>query len=641
MLQKQRQMRDCLIFASIVIIALVFSFLISGMSIFSTVTQYNGGDTTLRKLNAGDTYSYTFEMPYDKLKGCEIVLDSKDYPYVVSMDAVLTVSDENGNIIASKKVTSIFDRDLSIKDSKVTRGGTYTVTFTVNDIGGGEDVEHPCISLSSSSKPTFILMGINASCPTKTPYLLIYALVALIVFLAFKKYIRQEKETTAEKVLWLSAIVFSVLLVSQDFDFFMEMRASLRMIEAFKSGHFFDYIDDSYAKELVNNSSLDYFGYNYNFISVLITAIIYFPFSFLTDAELNVPLVFEAGRTWMTIVIAIMFFFCGKQIEKISLLCGHEKETARYSKIIFLFSPLIIYCSVASGQIDMMYILMILLALPFYYKRKLKTFSLIMSFAIAFKLLPLLIFIPLLLLTEKRIKELILNGGIAISVTAVTKVLFERGYGSSAVTDIMNFRHSFMDLILYSNIGKTINLFLLVYVAVVIRAYRKKIDPEDKKAVLNCSMKAVFVIYAAMSAFVMWHTQWLIPLILSLSFIIPSAENKRDIVALMSLSEFVTILISNSRGVSIAQINYGLLPGLTGHSYDGPGLATILNNATSYSLMIMWSVSAAVLAYLVYVVLKDKGGSDKKPSAAPLAYNRIIAVHVIILFYTWCFCFIS
>ena len=643
MLQKHGQTKNYLIFASIAIVALFFSFLISPLSLFSTAIECNGGEgAILRKLDPGDTYSYSFNMPFDKLKGLGIVLDGKDSPYVVSMDAVLSISDASGNVIASKKVTSVFDNELTIKDIKVSRGERYTVTFTVNDIANGEDIEHPYISLSSDSAPSFVLKGINSSCPTKAPYIIMYALTALIIFLAYKKYIKNEKETTAEKVLWISAVVFSVFLASQDFDYFMEMRASLRMIEAFKSGHFTDFVDYSYEKELVHQSSFDYFGYNYNFISVLITAIIYFPFSFITDAEMNVPLVADIGRTWMTVISAVIFYCCGRQIEKISVVCGNDKETAKYSKFIFLFSPLIIYCSITSGQIDLIYILMVLLALPFYFKRKLKTFSLIMSFAVAFKLLPLLIFIPLLLLVEKRIKEIVINSGIVLSVTAVTKVLFERGYGSSAVTDIMNARHSFMDLILYSNIGKTVNLFLLVYVAVVLWAYMKKIDPDDKKLVLMTSMKMVFVIYAAITVFVMWHTQWLIPLILSLAFIIPGASNKRDIIALMSLSEFLVILISNSRGVSIAQINYGLISAMTGHSYDGPGLAAILNNATSYSLMILWTAMAAILAYLTYVVLKDKAEPDAKTAPAmPLVFNRIIAIHVIILFYTWCFCFIS
>ncbi len=124
------------------------------------------------------------------------------------------------------------------------------------------------------------------------------------------------------------------------------------------------------------------------------------------------------GITWL------FSAFAGYMVYKIAMRCGLDKNKAKWSAFIFLSSGLFVYSEVAVGGYDIISVAFSLLGIYGFLNKNNKCFIVSFGIAMACKLFAVWLFIPLLLLREKRISRLMLNAVGAFSFIVVPKIYF-------------------------------------------------------------------------------------------------------------------------------------------------------------------------------------------------------------------------
>ena len=648
---RKKVIRLAAVLAALALIYIMLITVCPKLSVWSFPKRYNYSSEAVRTpLKEGDSFEQSFVIEFERLNGVDLYMSGAGSDNVVSMDALLEITDGDGNVIASKKITSAYDSTLSTGYKDVLQWGTYKLKLTVNDVGGGKT---PSIAPEVLVNPAdgsliFEVRGTGSGSADKLPFTLIYVIFSVMVLL-FTWFCDRKKIGDARypDIAILGVLVlFSLFLVSQYYDLFMIIKSALRMIDSFKSGNFTDYYGYSYTSELVNQSNKMLFAYEYNFFQIFLTAILILPLSFFYNGEL-----YGGGMdgliavTYLSIVMTVLVFVAYKLLIRAIRSCDMSDDYKKSAGALFIFSPMLIYMIIAYGQIDIMYIIVILLALPFYYNRKYILFSLIMSVAVAMKTLPILIFIPLILLACKKIKDIALNMLIVLVFPVLTKLVFEGSSGHKAISAIIEEDYSYVERIAEVRIGDVISVFILVFALICIACYVIKTDTEDKKKMLFTSQLAVFAVYGAFAIFVDWHQQWMIPLVIAVSLLIPFFKFDSKVLLLEIALEALYLLAADIRGASLYKINFGLLPQITGEYGDSPEMATIINNISSIAPVAVRTCLAAVITGLAVYFFRSRNNTvpDGKDTAIDrsLVVGRAGVLYLFILFYCWAFTYIG
>lgn len=123
----------------------------------------------------------------------------------------------------------------------------------------------------------------------------------------------------------------------------------------------------------------------------------------------------------------IVWIFAGGSsylLYKIAQLCGVEKEEAKWCPFLFMSSAIFFYTEVITSGYDILSVAFTLLGIYGYMKNNNKCFVLSFAVAIAMKMFAVWIFIPLVLLKEKRIWRILVYGLEGISAVAIPKIYF-------------------------------------------------------------------------------------------------------------------------------------------------------------------------------------------------------------------------
>ncbi len=646
MTDRKKLIRLGIALAILIAVYAVFATVLPRLGIWkSECSGGNAANCSRVELKAGDDYEYRFTMPFDRVCGIDFLVENPA-SYVVALNADIELYDSISNLVYSKKTTSAYDAAASFGYIPVTKGHEYTLKLKVHSVGNGQDVEHPTVMANPRSGDIqFKLYGANSGAGYKAPfirlYLIISVMVLLFVFFLDKKTFKDGKY--CDWVLLGTLLVMAVFLVSQYYDLFMIIKSALRMFDSFKAGNFTDYYGSSYLAELNNQSNKMLFAYEYNFFQIFFVLILILPLTFFYDGTLT-----GGGMdgfiavTYLTVVMVILFFAAMLLIRRITRACGMPEEYRRIVDKLFIFSPMIIHMQISHGQIDLMYITVILLSLPFYYKKKYRMFALIMSLAVAMKTLPLLIFFPLLLLANKKIKDIAINTVIVMAAPVLTKVLFEGTDGHKAISRIIEEDYSYVARIADVRVGDTVSLFVLAFVIICIICYMTKTDADNKKQMLYDSNLAVFAVYSFFVIFVDWHQQWMIPLALSMFFLLPFFKDTK-ITILAIVMEFIYILAADISSTSINKITFGLMPYIAGENRYLIEMDQLMENISPIAKPAIFTCLAAILLSLLVVFYrgrKDISGQKEFTGDRRYISGRMGILYGFILLYAWVFFYI-
>lgn len=214
---------------------------------------------------------------------------------------------------------------------------------------------------------------------------------------------------------------------------------------------------------------------------------------------------------WSRLEVVFFLFLTLWMMEKLLCDFGYGKEKCRFAQFLFASSLLVILPTAAISQIDIITVFLMLWGIREYVKSDKITwkFLLIYSFAASLKIFALFVFIPLVLMREKRIFAVIgdLLAGVAFVLVCLLPYAGREDYveATSVLNDVMVAR-IFETVLPAGNLE--IPAFLTILVGISIWAYTIKAKTrEEYFYYVNWIALAVF---ADFFIFVFAHPYWIV-----------------------------------------------------------------------------------------------------------------------------------
>jgi hypothetical protein len=322
----------------------------------------------------------------------------------------------------------------------------------------------------------------------------------------------------------------------------------------------------------LNGHVTDFYDYNNQLVSGWEY---YLPLIYALFAIWNIPLklfglmhdVATSGITlsipelaWSKLLIVIFYFATAYVIFLIAKSISGQSQKAKYVAVIFATSPIAIFGSFMMGEYDIISVFFSMLGFYFYIRRDYLKFSLCFSLAISFKMFPLVIFIPLLLLVEKRLLHMLKYGLVALAATLLQIALYynNSAFRSSFFT-VASGRLSFLEDFHLSVVNRSPYLIIILTI-ICIYAYVKEVDldSEQYKTAINLSLLS----YAVLFATVFWHPQWLLMIVpfFALSYLYIKGASKFFLIDIAGMFAFIYIVVNQwEHNVDNSMLSNGLL----------------------------------------------------------------------------------
>ena len=259
----------------------------------------------------------------------------------------------------------------------------------------------------------------------------------------------------------------------------------------------------------------------------------YMPTVYLLFALWNLPLrilgivrvpTMQLGFTavmWAKFLPCLVFFAGAYPLYRVTSELGMDQRKSKLLVYAYLSCPVLLYGQVVIGQYESFFIFCILLGLLYYLRKKPAGFILAFGVAMTFKYTALIIFIPLLLLQEKKILKVIAATILVCLPFALEFLLYMHseafmsyafGIGSAGDTPTGYITNA----VLYTGFNFGGNLKFVIYLPIVafalVSAWAYFTDADSKS---DLGKYAVFfggLALAALFCLSKWHSHWLMPL---------------------------------------------------------------------------------------------------------------------------------
>jgi Gpi18-like mannosyltransferase len=278
------------------------------------------------------------------------------------------------------------------------------------------------------------------------------------------------------------------------------------------------------------------------------------------DVSVNGVTLNTVELAWTKLLIAVFYFATAYIIFLIAKSISGQSQKSKYIAIIFATSPIAIFAAFIFGQYDIIGVFFTMVGLYFYSRHDYFRFSLFFSLAISLKMFPLVIFIPLLLLVEKRIVHIIKYGAVALAATFLQILMY---YQSTAFRNdffsVASGRISFLAELNLSPVNSSPYL-IIVITMICIYAYTKEVDLESEqyKTAVNISLLS----YAVLFSTVFWHPQWLLMIVpfFALSYLFVKDASKSYLLDIAGMFAFIYIVVNQwENNVDVRMLSNGLL----------------------------------------------------------------------------------
>lgn len=287
------------------------------------------------------------------------------------------------------------------------------------------------------------------------------------------------KDTKQPKYIDYCIVIGTMLLylfLSRVRDLPLTIDHGLLLIEAIFKGKFFEI----YSYIITNSHSVH--AANYEIFIFIIFAIWNIPIYII-----NLIKPFNYMDNMIVILynqLLLIIFMLGisKCIYKISFIITEDTNKSKWSNYFFLTSTLLIIPAFWFSQYDIISVFFATLGTYYYIKNDTKKFILSYALAIPMKLFALFIFIPLLLLKEKRIKYIILEAISVCSLWVGAKLLFINDLGYKV--SMGKFTQMMIDRLISCTIMsgvKSIPILLTLYTLIYIWCYWKQCETKNEE----------------------------------------------------------------------------------------------------------------------------------------------------------------
>ncbi len=158
------------------------------------------------------------------------------------------------------------------------------------------------------------------------------------------------------------------------------------------------------------------------------------------------------------------------------------------------------------GQYDSICLFFLLLALLYYLDGRMWRFAFVMGFAVVCKMFALLVFLPLLVLREKKLHRIAALGALSLWLYIPTALLFSGRDGDMHVFNDIMVQRLFDAQLPGGTGGVPLFLTCLAFVCVICWLLR----PCGREALADAAIHVCFTVFVLLFVFVTWHPQWLI-----------------------------------------------------------------------------------------------------------------------------------
>lgn len=343
-------------------------------------------------------------------------------------------------------------------------------------------------------------------------------------------------------------ILLSCFLLFQQTDLLHTTSSSY----AYLNGRFQDFYD--YNKLIVGGN--DYFPIIY-----AIFAIWNFPLHVLGLTS-DITLSGYSGITvieviWSKLLLVIFFFATAVMMYKTALIVTEENQNqSRLTAGIFATAPIGVFAVFIFGQYDIIGTFFTISGFYFYLRKDFRRFAWLFSIALSFKFFAVLLFIPLLLLAEKRLLQLVKLTAIALVVPVIQLLLYWNNQAFSG--HIFSLATSKVDNV--TRVILSLAVLVIAYSSICIYAFIKK--PKDDSEWRKISIFISIAAYGLMFAFVVWHPQWLIIItpFFALAHLYIKDKFKFYLIDIIGMLAFVWWLVNAwPRNVDVSMLSWGPL----------------------------------------------------------------------------------
>ena len=213
------------------------------------------------------------------------------------------------------------------------------------------------------------------------------------------------------------------------------------------------------------------------------------------------------AQLWLKTMMVLAAILAAKVLVDIARDLGVSRQRSKWVAFYFLSSMTLFVPVFVIVQYDIIMIVFILLGLRAYLRGRLGRFLLWFAIANTFKLFAIFIFVPLLLLREKRLRVVALQFGVGLIGLVACRAIYHGNVAYKASTG--GFMSSMLQRLTAVGIpwmGSTIPVFVVFMVGIVIFAYLRR--PQGTKALAADAVYICMGIYLVFTTVVPLNPYW-------------------------------------------------------------------------------------------------------------------------------------
>lgn len=300
----------------------------------------------------------------------------------------------------------------------------------------------------------------------------------------------------------LVIILFFACISVYYYDISCTVDNSILLLKSIWHGEFFHYYDYTIGK------TQTVWPPNYEILMYIILAIWNIPLAIANklcglDYLYSMPAIL-----WTKLFLVICLLIVTNIIYRICIEMNVDKKTARLAQFLFLSSVNVMTPTLMISQCDIVNLVFIMLGIYMYLKKNTVAFIVCFAIAIPLKMFALFIFVPLVVIDEKKILKIILKVALSLSLLVFCKLIswpsvsYHYLVGSFSKVMAQTLQNSILQL----GIG-TISIFIAGLVAICIYIYSKQFDEGNRNQYIVYIPLAVFSI---MFCFFAFYPYWIV-----------------------------------------------------------------------------------------------------------------------------------
>lgn len=180
---------------------------------------------------------------------------------------------------------------------------------------------------------------------------------------------------------------------------------------------------------------------------------------------------------WMKLMLAVFAVFSTIIVYRIVSRIPSKKEYAYLAAFLFASSAILLYSTALIGQYDIITTTFILIGIDGWVTKNKKKFLIAFSISLLFKYFALLYFLPLLLISEKKIRKIVLYFAQAIIPVVVFLFVFPKPKGQGS--NVSNMIGIFFNGIKFDH-NVSLYVFPVIVVVVLVICYFSELSDSDR-----------------------------------------------------------------------------------------------------------------------------------------------------------------